>query len=432
MTTLRPAVTPARQAMTLLELMIAMGLGLVILSAVYTGVQFTIASMTQAEQLSLENRLLAAGIYLALDETDTWAALDNSAAGHTPLRTTPSKTIDPWSGGYATDGTDWQQLAQPFTSLATAWAAGSAELDHDRSLSDPAWWLPHDPRTWYRGDGGLYFYSDDHRLDESAFGNYGIFTNTATAGILVGSSHGGAGWDSAVDLLGATVAEMEEGAWLPNQHAGLKDALGWYGWFDYLPANALVDYYSTDSSRRACKPWELRNLPDGKNAATVVAMDRHGALVRQHYVAPGDATDISAPVLRSGAERAVTPGWYLFTSHIGISGPTSDMALGSDEARQAAVVNRYMGVGYQNDSDFINTFPVLLGALNNEETIVDPRPDNWPQTQVGVRRFKKWGSNTNYCTVRMVDPVTGDQRELSFPAVGTTLRGARRSRSLDP
>lgn len=398
--------------MSLIEVLMALGLGLFILTTVYAGFQVALNSIKEAERLALENKLLSAGIFLVLEDTDTWATFDRP--GHQPLLISRPgggyKTIDAWSGGYNIDANDWQQLPQPFTPFSSSWADSGAADTYD-----PDAWVSHDPRSWYRGDGACYFWDNNTYMDQNAFGNYGLFTNASADPVKSGQSTSGSA-DSNVNV-------YEQNRWYASQNKGLRYGLGWYGWFDYLPANAFIDYYDVNSSNdRACKPIELRNLPDGDGADTVLDMRRHGQFVRQR-------SGSYSPLIKSGSERAVTNGFYLYTTHLGISAPPPGAT--SEQGRMAGAINRYMGCGYDAAPEFINTFPVLFGSLNTERPIVEQAPEQWPTVLVGVRRFKKWGSTSNFCFVRIVDPISGAMNELSFPAIGTTLRGARINRGLD-
>ena len=80
----------------------------------------------------------------------------------------------------------------------------------------------------------LYYTSSNTFTDESAYGNYAI-ASAANQSVQVFDG------DPAT-----TIGPTEN--WYANQHKGLKYGLGFYGWFDYLPAHAMVDYYDTVAS----------------------------------------------------------------------------------------------------------------------------------------------------------------------------------------
>jgi hypothetical protein len=466
-----------RAAFSLIEAMISITLGIFILLVVYAGFQQMLSSMQQAKRMALKNRLLTAGIFRALEEADFWTSMDNP--GHQPLRTTPTdwKSIAIYSGGYLADATDWLNLPQPFNTFReTKTAAYVADL------YDARYFQSFDKRSWFRGDSALYFAESGKYNYESAYGNYSIFTNASDNVVLVGN------YDPGISKFESKEATWESylivpasHRWLSSMNKSFKYTLGWYGWFDYLPANAFLDYYDvygdygklgkdnkgggnnvdgvdpdnpgrrkredTDptyddevqdkfrngsgATTKGCKPWELRELPPGTEGSTVVGTNRHGRFCLQK------TTSYVSPLSKSGAERAVTPGWYLYTTHIGISAPrpqlsTETAAQYTAVKRAAAAINRYMGCGFNAGPELINTFPVLLGSLNQQQDLETAPPASWPRVTFGVRRFMKWGTISTVCYIRMIDRITGEDSELQFPVIGTTFRGARLQRRMHP
>lgn len=396
-----------RHGFSLVEVLISISLALVIIGTVYAGFQMATQSITTAERLALENRLMTAGLYIAIDEADSWRALDRP--GREPLRTTPSKTIDVWSGGYTADGSDWQQLPQPFTPLADSWPLSGAALPFE-----PDRWAPHNPATWFRGDGG-YYPGRDHsgkgmggfaaHTDESGYGNYAIFENAATR--VREQSSGG-----------ATVNLDAIQRWLPNQHKGLKYALGFYGWMDYLPANAMVHYYDVHNGR-GTMPIELRERQHGVagNFRDIRSLGRHGTLATQLSTNGGSLAGYLSHA-HTGSERAVTRGMQ-WSNPFGIS---------STEPW----INRVQVPGVDGPGvEYVFLRATLIADLAAAEPVIATHPEHWPEISVDVRRFMDWGAINTYCYIRLVDPVTGLSRQVFFPTLGSTLRGARLSRGLD-
>jgi len=342
----------ATRAFTMIELVMSLAMGLAIILTIYAGFRQMAEGIKNAEAMALDNDLLNAGIFQALEEVDSWSSTDNPS--WQPLRTSSGsyKELDVLTGNYAADGSDWDELPQPFNHFDDT-AAASRTADTYYAF----YFEPHDKRSWYRGDGGCYFDEDQKYCWESSYGNYSLFANSSDNYVLVGHTDHGEGYD-------AFLIVPASHRYLGAQHELFKYSLGWYGWLDYLPAHAFVDYYDkygdygklghtnnghgnnddgVDSSNpgnapfndtdptyddetqsqhkngskatvTGIKPWELRDLPQGKNGDSVDAMQRHGQLVLQK-------ADWVSPLTKSGAERAVTPGWYLYGSHIGISAP---------------------------------------------------------------------------------------------------------------
>ena len=102
--------------------MIALALGVIILLITYSGFRVAASSMTTTERKSLENQLLIRGVMIALDQADLWTNLDvPTDSSRQALRTTPTMTISPLTSSYAVDGSDWQRLPQPFTTMNAGW-----------------------------------------------------------------------------------------------------------------------------------------------------------------------------------------------------------------------------------------------------------------------------------------------------------------------
>ena len=66
-----------RDAFTLIELMIAISMGMLLVYAALAGFRVTSQTVTSANRLALENSLLRAGFSEALHELDFWTAYDN-------------------------------------------------------------------------------------------------------------------------------------------------------------------------------------------------------------------------------------------------------------------------------------------------------------------------------------------------------------------
>ena len=58
-----------------------------------------------------------------------------------------------------------------------------------------------------------------------------------------------------------------------------------------------------------------------------------------------------------------------------------------------------------------------------------PGPDHWPAVSIGVMRFLNNCRYVTLCKVRWISPITGQQAELSFTTLATSLRGARQQRA---
>ena len=66
-----------RRGFTLIELMLAMALGMVIVFTAFAGIRVAGQCYTISTRLSLENSMLRVGFMQSLDELDFWTSYDN-------------------------------------------------------------------------------------------------------------------------------------------------------------------------------------------------------------------------------------------------------------------------------------------------------------------------------------------------------------------
>ncbi len=194
---------------TLIELMIAVALGMLIVYAATAGLRVASQSVTNANRLALENSMLRIGYEQALDEIDFWTAYDkpySTNAGEQALR----KAAMPFS---------------PLPPLETiqANAVGNpaqAILNYPSPETDTGWdplymWPASDPRTWWRANPAQRWRDPNKQKDVySRNGDYALFADNN------GSPH----------------------PWLFKQMEMLHKSLGWYGYCDYLPPSMLYAY----------------------------------------------------------------------------------------------------------------------------------------------------------------------------------------------
>ncbi len=179
-----------RRALTLIELLISVALGLTICLGVFAALRVATQASATVTRLSIENRLMGAGMLAALDELDTWRAYDDpDDASRQPLRAP----------------------GQPFQAID--FNAPECSLDLDQS----------DPRTWYRGAGVV---SNVLRFDPATapgdhpYGDYSLHAK-----------------------LGHADPQRQ---WYGGFIRHLIDQLGYYAMFDYAPAGTLFSYHGAD------------------------------------------------------------------------------------------------------------------------------------------------------------------------------------------
>lgn len=133
-----PSFTIRSRAFTLLELMIAVALASMIVYTAVAAFRVASQSMTVAKRLSVENNMLRAGYYAALEELDFWDLYDNRAA--TDVTKNPLRVAK-----------------KPF-----------APMSYDPSRHSA------DPRTWWRGFG--FAHTAEYTLK---WGNYSLLAKAA-------------------------------------------------------------------------------------------------------------------------------------------------------------------------------------------------------------------------------------------------------------
>jgi len=414
-----------RRAFSLVEVMIVIALSMIILATVYAGFRVATQSIIACNRMSIENRLLTAGVARALDEVDFWNKFDRP--GWRPARTTPTTLITGENGGYDGIGNDSTTVPQPFTPFADglhpdtglpvsgSWKPGLNEIPAAQNSYDHLW-LPHDPKTWYRGDGRLYL-GHGWKAEDCQFGDYALFSGSRTTVQHRGSSA----------VVGVPGMASDVTTWYASQQKGRDYGLGFYGWWEYLPANALIDWYDRDSSNRGIRSRDIaaRYMGDGSSDTTPPYAWKNVTGIGRFSLWLGTPWS-------SFNERPVTRSAFLWEHMLGICAPRP--AIGSqpaDDVNQALRLNRWMGgmrwVGYEYQSPF----NLLSKELTRDEPLVVSRPKGWPQVTWDVRRYKMYSRTVNDCYVRVFDPLSAKMVEINFRAVGTTLRGARLQRGLD-
>jgi hypothetical protein len=410
------------RAFTLIEILISIALGMVILGTVYAGFRVSTQSMIACNRLSIENRLLTAGVLRAMDEVDFWQTMDRP--DWRPLRREPPyvQMQGAW-GGFSDDGSDAYKIPQPFTPFAKSW-----KVDYNQIMPASGTvnrydhvWLPHDRKTWFRGDGFLYL-TWDAFTDQSWWGDYGLFSGTEASVDHLGSS----------TEVGVPTAEPDRYTWYACQQKGLKAALGFYGWWDYLPANAVLTFYDHHPGNPRCVLYpetSLRVMPrgttkDDKADSPPAPMTGHGRF-----------TAWMGGPYASGNERPMTRSSFLWEHVMGICAPRPAIPNRlADGVNQALMINRWMGGSRWVGNDGWETqgaFNRLSQELTRPMPLVVRQPRHWPQVTLDVRRYRMFSRCVNECFVRVFDPLSAKMVELNFRTTGTTLRGARLQRD-DP
>lgn len=206
--------------------------------------------------------------------------------------------------------------------------------------------------------------------------------------------------------------------WRDNQLLGLRAALGEYGYLDYLPINAIpfghgvmVPHYTTSiDGKDHTATGEWLDVPEG------IARWIWGRNPQQYYWACRTKGGVGV-VPRSPWGRDMFKRDKYGGNRIPVD--TTDKI----PATQAALLNRLWPEVDSDERSLLTYTPLQPVQLQ--------RPIDWPQVEYGVARFWYLTQRYDQATVRIQDPVNGTWRELSFHALGTSLRGARQQRHRD-
>jgi hypothetical protein len=363
------------RAFTLLELMIAVALGMLIVYVAVAGFRVATQSITITNRMALENDLLRAAVLTANERLDFWTDYDD-----------PENAAEQRLRGRDGDG------GLPFTPMSRVFPL-VRNADPEKSTGwdpqDP--WKASDPRTWWQGNVAEKWKS------EMLLGRYSVFGNTQPPVLVTGVATG-------VVLNGAqgigtygTVTVPHE--WQYRQIWGMYGAIGYFGFTDYLPQNTLFACY-TEFHVPTPPMWSIRET--NQDGMPLV-------LFR-----PGSAFDNG-----EGDQQYPKGLWRLtMASSYGVVSPTNA------NANQSAAHRTRWTTGYWNDQNGMRNF---LNQTENRRALMQG-PAHWPATEVTTQHFIKTGRYVNLGRVRMNDPITGATTEIVFTSFATTLRGARLQR----
>jgi hypothetical protein len=76
-------------------------------------------------------------------------------------------------------------------------------------------------------------------------------------------------------------------------------------------------------------------------------------------------------------------------------------------------------------------YATFVNRTSARTRLLEQKPEAWPEVSVSVARYLRLCRFSGQFKVSWSDPLSGEQAELRFTAMGTTLRGARRMRGLD-
>lgn len=349
-----PPIRPpgARPGFSLIEMMIAISLGMLIIYAAMAGFRVASQSITTANRLATENSLLRAGFHEALAEIDLWTAYDD-----------PESTV-------AADQA-LRRAQMPFSQLPTtprimaSNPSGTVAYEFSEAETDTGWdhtypWPAASPRTWWRANAAEW---------HDSTGRSGDYTQFAAIG---GTTH----------------------PWLFNQMDMLHTHLGYYGFCDYLPPSMLYAYAGPDPQQGN----RIDLLQTFVKAGTSFRNGDGGTSFPQgRYRCTKDTSYLLVPLKPLGGTGLITTG-NIRTNH--------STGVGANESSVTTLMNR---------------------SLSSRKQL-DQKPLHWPEIKVEVARFLSHNRFVTLSKIGFTNTLTGQPIELSFTAIGTTLRGARQQR----
>jgi prepilin-type N-terminal cleavage/methylation domain-containing protein len=412
-----------RSGFTLIEMMIAIGLGMLVVFVATAGLRTAAQSVASANRLALENSILRTGMVVALEHTDFWTDYDDPT--YDPA-STEGKIMRPYcrkSGDLPADAVGVQRGLPftPFTESRSATGYGPrtqlspievAPVDVSDTVkrglgeNDSGW----DPNAWNAAEArGWNWGNLTERTPRSSsvtsrmipIAKYKIFGHTET------------------------IASTEPSASTPNHHwqqrqlDGLNRSLGSYGLFDYLPANTGLMIY------------EKITNPSGPNSS-----DLNKWQTAKEWCSPDGGSDYrlaSDGNLSFALDRLADTWGTVFAM------PNRAVA----ENLRSRVTNRRYGTGIAIDASsnqssadgieqlLINHEQVDRVLTSGDATNGPNKPGHWPSLTVSSLRFIRTGAFINLNRISWVNSMTGEGLELSFSCFGTTLRGARQQRLRD-
>ncbi|MBA3700639.1 MAG: type II secretion system protein [Planctomycetes bacterium] len=391
------------RAFTLIELLIAITLGMLIVYTATAGFRAASQSVTLSNRLALENSLLRAGYFAATQDADWWLAWDD-----------PDDSRNQRLRWFA----DYQPLKRggPFAPFdaRTFPRGGTLGTDSERGWNPAYTWPANDARAWFNGN-----LVEQGQHSGHVFGHYELFSHNKTSPLLNRSMHAG-GTGIGVPFNGSVTPLR---TWYGNQLEHLKNTMGYYGAVEYMPANAI---YSTvgdpggdntfgtgdDDDQRMSREW-CDPSGEGGGVQWRFANDDGGtAWARGIYRHTRDSTYPVVPASRhtaAGTDRLTNEqlvaaqfrSWA--TDRVGAAGRRDAGNHGIQDLTAKTVISR----------------PLLEHG----------KPTHWPDLTLQSMRYL---SNSRFVTllrIGWVSPLTGQQTFLSFTTISTSLRGARQQRS---
>jgi hypothetical protein len=226
--------------------------------------------------------------------------------------------------------------------------------------------------------------------------------------------------------------------WFPRQMSALFGAMGYASIIEYLPAGSSYTIY-TNYDKAQPQYWQSRaSLSAG--SSPVGGLDFLGYAAGANGWFANNASQYNY-------SRSAYSNTYL--SSVGFINPRAPVWSPNERAPTSGVY--YKGdlpalvrdhfTQYATSSDTIDVTAttydkkiqsrLLLDSSGYREPLMTAQPVTWPMVSVGVARYIKNVHHVALSKVSVMSPLTGNTVELSWGALGTSLRGARQQRKQD-
>ena len=447
-----------QRAFSLIELLIAMALGMIIIYTAVAGFRLASSSISVANRLSVENRIIRAGIADARDKVDFWTDVD-APAGDAADSAWNGQALRVWTDNHPLGriggkndlgpygwGENWWQYSfhatsnsnneyEPSRTKGAPFAAFSASTgasalwprvsspspELQRGWSATYAWPAHDSRTWWYGDYGsveweIWRHTSGNPAAINAppgqnynwheMGRYGLFANRKAQPTLGHDMNtfygtGDSGPFGRVDA---------SHSWRDNQMWSLRYSVGPYGMYDYMPANAISSMYGAFN-------FTSPNTITEVDERTVVQIASYSS---DHF--PSMAK----------TQNGVAIALYPYSPYSFVDWGDGVGALWTDYNNSADTKNRIIGQQFAVTSDGPGNSFLIYRLSSLSKPIIPLKPDTWPNCDVRIFRRLKTGHYINSCEITWTSPLTGEKDSISFMGFGSSLRGARQQRALTP
>lgn len=382
-----------RSGFTLIEMMLSVALGSLVVYVAAAGFRMAAQCLSLTNRMATENSILRTGVVIALENSDFWLSHDDPFATGGPQQAMRA-TITDWAGSNrGLPFTRFKDLHDKGVYRKVAGAnPANPGIDEVAGGWDAKAWNANEARGWSWGN-----------LNERA--QYTLTTSLPARKLQTfGRYH-----------LFASLESTSPHNWQQRQLDGLNRSLGYYGLFEYMPANTGLMIYDRDKSLASPSALDLGVsrewcfVPSGGAAAMGNDNRAEGInFAQDRLVASWGPSFIVPSPQRTGAQiTAATYRWY-------------STGIAIDPSSNASSISGVRSL--TQDGDVRKDW--LSGTTSG-------KPEHWPSLAVGNLRFMRTGCFTNLNRITWVSPLTGQASEMSFTTFGTTLRGARQQRHRD-